>query len=142
MMRKHHRLLATLVCAIAFASVLALAGCGGSDNSGTDATPTEEPGTEATADTTATDTSATENTGDSNAEPLASSPAYDETDCMLIALGDAGVAVDGCMITDEGVHQENGKTIYSIEFYTDDLEYEYAIDMDTGQIFAADSEPR
>ncbi len=141
-MRKHFGLLVALICAFAFVSVLALAGCGGSGDSGTDATPTEEPGVETTADTPAADTSATESTGDSNAEPVPAGSAYDEADCMLIALGDAGVAVDGCMITEEEVNKENGKTIYSIEFYTDELEYEYAIDMDTGQIIAADAEPR
>ena len=117
---KSLRIWTMAIIAVALVGALALGGCSGSSND---------------------DSS---NDGKSSAPSSSTKPSggYDETDCMLIAFGEAGVAVDEVMVTREEVTESNGVKTYSIDFYSSTLKYEYAINMETGEIIAADAEPR
>ncbi len=59
-----------------------------------------------------------------------------------IALSDAGVNAADVTITKEKLDRDDGRQYYDIEFYTDDKEYDYEIDAQTGKIAESEVENR
>lgn len=58
-----------------------------------------------------------------------------------IALEHAKLTADRVKFVDTDTDTDNGKTIYEVEFYTDDFtEYDYEIDAKTGEIISFDSD--
>ena len=58
-----------------------------------------------------------------------------------IALEDAGVNLGDITFTTAKVEKDDGRSVYEIDFYTADREYDYEIDAATGKILERDSEP-
>lgn len=57
---------------------------------------------------------------------------------MEIALADAGVSADGASFVRSHLDRERGRKVYDIEFYIDNMEYDYEIDAATGEIISVD----
>lgn len=57
---------------------------------------------------------------------------------MEIALADAGVSADGASFVRSHLDRERGRKVYDIEFYIDNMEYDYEIDAATGEILSVD----
>ena len=57
---------------------------------------------------------------------------------MEIALADAGVSADGASFVRSHLDRERGRKVYDIEFYIDNMEYDYEIDATTGEIISVD----
>ena len=57
---------------------------------------------------------------------------------MEIALADAGVSADGTSFVRSHLDRERGREVYDIEFYIDNMEYDYEIDAATGEILSVD----
>ena len=57
---------------------------------------------------------------------------------MEIALADAGVSADGASFVRSHLDRERGREVYDIEFYIDNMEYDYEIDAATGEILSVD----
>lgn len=58
-----------------------------------------------------------------------------------IALSHAGVNTSAASFTRAKLDRDDGRTLYEIDFYTADREYDYEIDALTGKILDYDSEP-
>lgn len=59
-----------------------------------------------------------------------------------IARNDAGVASEDITVKKAVKDYENGIEVYDIEFYTDDMEYEYEIAIETAEIISKDTEKK
>ena len=57
-----------------------------------------------------------------------------------IALADEGFSEDEVTFTETKLEYDDGMSIYSIEFYTSDTEYEYEINASTGDIYSKSKE--
>lgn len=58
------------------------------------------------------------------------------------ALADAGVSASDAVCTKTKLDNDDGMSVYDIEFYTSSYEYEYEIDAATGAVVSRDSEAR
>lgn len=58
------------------------------------------------------------------------------------ALADAGVSASDAVCTKTKLDNDDGISVYDIEFYTSSYEYEYEIDAATGAVVSRDSEAR
>lgn len=57
---------------------------------------------------------------------------------MEIVLADAGVSAEGASFVRSHLDRERGREVYDIEFYIDNMEYDYEIDAATGEILSVD----
>jgi uncharacterized membrane protein YkoI len=67
---------------------------------------------------------------------------YEVQDCQEIAYKHAGVEASKATFVEDEVETEHGIIEYSFEFYVDDIEYDYEIDMNTGEILDWSKEAR
>ena len=124
--------------------VFAAAGCA----SGSDAADAAE-SADASADTSVTDpdnadasadTAADTGTADIGAAADASDTAYSypvsEEEALEIALEDAALTEDDVTITISELQVEEDYTCWSIEFYADDMKYDYEIDANSGDLLS------
>lgn len=56
------------------------------------------------------------------------------------ALADAGLAADAVVFTKQKLDLDDGLSVYDIEFYTDDFEYDYEINAADGSIYSRSKE--
>ncbi len=117
------------------------------DTAGTDAAGTEAAdtaGTGAAADTAGTGAAAgTGTTGTGTAAGQAGQPSgasITEEDAKRIALEDAGVSEADILAMQVGYEMEHGRTKYEIEFYAGNMEYDYEINAETGEIISFDQD--
>lgn len=61
-------------------------------------------------------------------------------DAKQAALADAGVSASDVLYTKEALDYENGTAVYDIEFYVDNVEYEYEINAVTGVVYSKNVE--
>lgn len=61
-----------------------------------------------------------------------------EAKAKKIALNDAGLSASKVTFLEIKLDWEKGRQIYDVEFYTDDLEYDYHIDARTGDVLSYD----
>lgn len=59
-----------------------------------------------------------------------------------IALKDAGLTITGVTFTEEKLDVDDGISVYDIDFYVDNVEYEYEINAVTGAIYSKSREVR
>ena len=82
-----------------------------------------------------------------SASPSATAPAVSGTDIGLeqakeAALRHAGVLAGDAVFTKTQTDRENGGWVYDIEFISGNVEYEYEVDVQTGEIRSFDKEPQ
>ena len=67
---------------------------------------------------------------------------YDITveEAKEIALADAGVTVDDVTYTKEELDRDDGVSMYELEFYTEDMKYQYEVNGKTGDIYSKSKE--
>ena len=83
--------------------------------------------------------------GDSDkaANPVANKSSYISVDsAKLRAASSAGLEVDKVTFTKAKLDKEDGRTVYEIEFYIDDSEYEYEVDAYSGDIVCEEKETK
>ncbi|MCD7773791.1 MAG: PepSY domain-containing protein [Ruminococcus sp.] len=61
-------------------------------------------------------------------------------DAKKIALADEGISEDDATFTEAKLEFDDGMSVYSIDFYTADTEYEYEINASTGNIYSKSKE--
>ncbi len=118
------------------------------DAAGTEAAAADTAGTDAAgtgaADTAGTGAAAgTGTTGTGTAAGQAGQPSgasITEEDAKRIALEDAGVSEADVLAMQVGYEMEHGRTKYEIEFYAGNMEYDYEINAETGEIISFDQD--
>ncbi len=89
------------------------------------------------------DTGSGEVSGDSDGSttPATNMSSYISVDNAKIrAASSAGLEVDKVTFTKAKLEKEDGQTVYEIEFYFDDTEYEYEVDAHSGDIVSGEKE--
>ncbi len=114
------------------AAVIILAGC-----SGTPSSASETAAPQVTAES-AVETAA----ADKTAVPQASSETEGLTEekAVEIALSDAGLTASDAVFTKKAKERDDGVVVYDLEFYGNDMEYDYEINATTGEIVSRSSE--
>ena len=111
---------------VSMITIISLTACGqNTGNQGNNETPTEAP-TEAT--------KAIETPTEAPTESNSSNNALTKDDAQRIALEHAGVKVEDARRISVATDTENGVRIFEVEFHTSDNEFDYEIDVNTGEI--------
>ena len=135
--------LAALACSMAL--FLAMTACGAtpSVSSETSAAPSAAPSAvAATAEPTAENTVSPSPAEVSASQEVQSASALTMEEAKAVALEDAGLAEADVTVQKTAQESENGISVYDIEFLAGDVEYDYEINADTGEIYSKKVELR